>query len=124
MKDLYKKIGAIALAGMVVLGGGALAGVQKVDAVSWLAIQVRGEQDVKNFAKEYGFRILVKGSKEIVDKYIEKNVKKPALRKRLKEVKEAKNKMELEKDIKLMKESGKKMHRLRYEGSDYIILYK
>lgn len=124
MKGLYKKIGAIVLAGMMVFGGGALAGVQKVDAVSWLAIQVPGAIDVQEFARRYEFDILVYGSEGRVNEYIKKQVKKEFLKKRLKQVREAKNKKELEKDIQQMKKSKLKMHILRYKCSDYIILFK
>lgn len=130
MKGLYKKISAIALAGMVVLGGGvlggALGGVQKVDAVSWLAVQMQGEQDVKDLARKYELQIWYKGSKEEVNKFVEKQFEKQFLRKRLSKPQGIfEHKAELEKYIqKIRYEDKKQFYRIRYQKGEYIIRIK
>ena len=129
MKDLYKKIGAIALAGMVVLGGGALAGVQKVDAVSWLEIKVPGERDVEALSRMYEFSIFARGSKEKVDQFIKDNIKKnKSLREKLLKgpeisIKEGDELLKYVEGIRAKREH-KKFHRIEYKGVQYLLYFR
>lgn len=83
MKNLHKKIGAMVLAGMVVLGGVAVSGVNSFAAskekVSVINIQDAKHKKVNFYCKKYGAEIIDVSNKEseirkiIKDKYGYKN---------------------------------------------------
>lgn len=122
MKGLYKKISAIVLAGMVVLGGGALAGVKKADAVSFRG---QAEVSIEQVAQEKLFRILEKSSNiEKINEAIEKNVKKnKGLRKRLLGQAEVFKNIE---DFKKHINKKQKMHKvyIQEERMYYLIIFE
>lgn len=91
MKSLHKKIGAMVLAGMVVLGGVAVSGVSSFAASNEVAIknvkQDAAYQKVEFFSKGFGKIIKVSRDEKEVRKIIKKDYKKPCNRGRIVQVK-------------------------------------
>lgn len=142
MKKIHKKIGAMALAGMVVLGGGALSGKSRVHADSsksgihllGKAQQELYEYDNKIFKKHgYDVRAIAVSNqssfhrKALMDKFIEGYIKKASnknLKKRLLQVPIdcGDEDISLELELKSLKKKGEKMSRLVFDGIEYLII--
>lgn len=123
MKNSYKKISAIVLAGVVVMG----ASLSSASAVSF-----RGQGEaasMSEFAKEEGIKILErKANKQEMDKAISKRLKKvkkssQSGRRLLELLKKEAVKIEDMKEYEKLLSSGKQLHRVKVRDWEYLILF-
>lgn len=139
MKGLYKKISAIVLAGMVVLGGGALGGIQKADAAGFLVNinkledSKRDHEFVKLMCDFYEIQIIFDNKDgRKVDKFVEGAFKnRPRIKERLsKSEKEFRSEEKNEfgkylEDIrKLGRKGANRYHRVKFADREYVLFLR